>query len=159
MGTSKPQHTTTPKTTHSQVSGLFFLSTSHKSISCIRQMTIAFPASDRCPSYFRTLLHQMTIIVQSQKFSHFRILFHPNIHIFPCYLHFYYFTGICNKWKISKSSKKQYISYLLKNHCFSHFFTFLQFYQDHPISQKPKNTIFHYFPCGGGNAIFLIFTQ
>ena len=135
METSKPQNSITPKTTHTQVSGLLF-----------------------CPSHFRDLLHQMTITLQSQKFSHLQHSFYPNIHIFTCYLHFYYSTGICNKWKNSKTSKKHYIILLLKNHCFYHFFTFLQFYQDHLISQKHKKHYFHYFPCGGGNAIFLIFT-
>ena len=101
MGTSKPQNSITPKTTHTQVSGLLF-----------------------CPSHFRTLLHQMTITLQSLIFSHFQNSFHLNFHIFTCYLHFYYSADICNKWKNSKTSKKHYIILLVKNHYFYHFSPF-----------------------------------
>ena len=121
MGTSKPQNSITPKVTH----------------------------PSEWPSFLPIILQNSPPsddhILQSLIFSHFQNSFHPNFHIFTCYLHFYYSTYICNKWKNSKTSKKHYIILLLKNHCFYHFFTFLQFYQDHLISQKHKKHYFHYF--------------
>ena len=67
-------------------------------------------------------------------------------HINPAKYHIFHIYTIC---KLFKNSRKQHISYLLKNHCFWHFsifLSFLQICQNHPISGKPKKHHFLLFP-------------
>ena len=71
--------------------------------------------------------------------SHFHYINSAKYHIFHIYT-------IC---KFFKNSRKQHISYLLKNHYFWHFSPFLTFWQicqNHPFPQKPKKHHFSPFP-------------
>ena len=61
----------------------------------------------------------------------------------------YHTFHIYTIYKLFKNSRKQHISYLLKNHCFWHFSPFWHFSRSAKITQfqeNLKNTIFYYFP-------------
>ena len=123
MGTSKPQG-------HPLPSEWSFLSTSHnKSIPCTKQMVITLQNSPSSNDHHTS----------ESEISHFKHSFYPNNSHFPLLSTLYSSTGICNKWKISKSSEKHYIILLLKNHCFSHFFTFLHLFGIFPNSPRSPN--------------------
>ena len=129
MGTSKPQGHPLPS------EWSFFCLQVISPFPCIEQMSNA----NRWSSHFRI-----------RYFHIFSILFTQIIHIFPLLSTLYSSTGIFNKWKISKNSRKQQISYLLKNHCFSHFFHLFGIFPKFPkitnFHKNLKNTIFHHFP-------------
>ena len=89
--------------------------------------------------YFQLLSYNYSFYSPRSRNSHFHYINPAKYHTFHIY----------TIYKLFKNSRKQHISYLLKNHCFWHFSPFWHFSRSAKITQfqeNLKNTIFYYFP-------------